>query len=626
MSKADWFTQTPESDWKAPTEFPDLSAADKIAVDLETNDPLLKEHGPGWATGQGNIAGIAVAVEDWKGYFPILHENGFNMDRDAVLNWTRDTLSNPNQDKVFANASYDVGWLKQEGVEVKGRWLDVQVAAPLLDENARSYSLNALGAQYLNETKSESLLYDAAESFGFDRRQAKGKIHILPAQYVGPYGEQDADLTLRLWDYLWPLLQRKKLTEIFNLETSISPLLLQMRWDGVRFDEANANLLKVAWDTRLVSLTEQLKKDSGKPVDIWAAASIHESALAAGIKDFHWTTTGKPSFTSAVLEESSEPFFVKIKAARKISKGLQFLSNLLEAASIGGGRIHSQIHQLRGDDYGTVSGRFSYSNPNLQQIPTRDPEIGVPLRSLFLPEPGEEWISADYSSQEPRILMHYVVKRNFAPDHPLVKEYSQNPDADFHQLVSEQLGVSRFQAKTINLGIMYGMGKAKLAVELGVDLAEAELVLNKYHNQFPFVRQLKKLCEQTAQQQGEIATLLGRRCRFNHFSPRGQYGVAALPLEEAQKKWSRLELERAYTYRSLNRLIQGGASDQIKSALANLCDKGIVPKITIHDEVCASGNEDTMREIVDSMENAVTMQVPFKVEASKGKTWGSIAK
>ena len=222
--------------------------------------------------------------------------------------------------------------------------------------------------------------------------------------------------------------------------------------------------------------------------------------------------------------------------------------------------------------------------------------------------------------------MHYVVKRGFDPSNPLVVEYSKNPDADFHQLVSDQLGISRFQAKTINLGIMYGMGKAKLAAQLGTDQPSAELILNKYHNQFPFVRQLKKLCEKTAQHHGEISTLLGRRCRFNRFSPRGQYGVAALPLEEAQKKWSRLELERAYTYRALNRLIQGSAADQCKAAMASLRSKGIVPKITIHDEICASGDEETLKEIIDSMENAVEMQVPFKVDASMGDTWGSIAK
>jgi len=626
MFGADWFTKVPESDWQPPSEFPDLSAADKIAVDLETNDPNLKDHGPGWATGKGNIAGIAVAVEDWKGYFPILHENGTNMDRDMVLRWMRDVMSDDKQDKVFANATYDVGWLKREGVEVKGRWLDVQVAAPLLDENARSYSLNALGEHYLKETKSESLLYDAAEVFGFDRRQAKGKIHVLPPQYVGIYGEQDADLTLRLWDHLWQLIQSKNLEEIFDLETRLTPALFQMRWDGVRFDEAKANLLRTNWTNSYESILWELKEKAGKEVDIWAAASIHEAAVSAGIKDFQWTATGKPSFTSAILEESNDPFLKKIKQARKISKGLQFITSLIECSAQGNGRIHAQIHQLRGDDYGTVSGRLSYSNPNLQQIPTRDPEIGAPLRSLFLPEENERWISADYSSQEPRVLMHYVVKRDFAPDHPLVREYTTNPDADFHALVSEQLNISRFQAKTINLGIMYGMGKAKLAAQLGVNQSDAELILNKYHTQFPFVRQLKKLCESIAKKTGEIGTLAGRRCRFNRFSPRGQYGVAALPMEEALKKWPRLELERAYTYRALNRLIQGSASDQCKIALTKLHEQGIVPKITIHDEVCASGDEDTMRTIIDCMENAVETKVPFKVEASMGDTWGGIAK
>ena len=188
----------PPSEWTPPEKVPNLSEAKEIAIDLETCDPNIKIKGPGWAVNDGFIAGIAIAVDGWKGYFPLRHENGGgNFDEGIIKRQFKKLMELP-CDKIFHNASYDVGWLRWWGVEVKGKIIDTLIAAPRIDENRFRYSLNELGKDYTKETKSEALLYEAAKEWGVD---AKAQMYKLPAMYVGPYAEQDADLTLRLWHY-----------------------------------------------------------------------------------------------------------------------------------------------------------------------------------------------------------------------------------------------------------------------------------------------------------------------------------------------------------------------------------------------------------------------------------------
>ena len=613
-----WFDAKTEAEWQPPKDFPDLSAAKNIAIDLETSDPALLTEGPGWAHGPGYTAGIAVSVDGWKGYYPIAHETGQNMDTEPVVRWCNDQFARENQPKIFANASYDVGWLRRTGIEIRGRWLDIQLAAPLINENERTYALNALGQRYLQEKKSESLLYEAAEMFGFDSKEAKGKIHVFSPSMVGAYAEQDADLTRRLWLVMEPLLAEQNLEEVFRLESELQPHLFEMRWRGVRFNSERAEHLQVKWEEKLKTLQEMELPG----VDIWAARSIEERAKELGVGGYVRTATGEASFTTEFFESSKDKFFKDIQLARKLDKGLQFAKGLASKVNPKTGRIHAQVHQLRSDDYGTVSGRFSYSHPNLQQIPTRDPTIGVHLRNLFLPEEGQSWIGADYSSQESRVLMHYVCKRDFGCGHPLVEAYRSDPEADFHGLVADQMDIGRFKAKTLNLGMTYGMGKAKLAAQLGLSESDAELVLNNYHTQFPFIREIKRLCESRATEHGFIATLSGRRCRFDKWEPRGMRGVTALPYEEALTKWPSAKLTRGFTYKALNRLIQGSAADQNKYALLAACKAGIDVKISIHDEITASGDEQTMEALVQCMEEATDLNVPTPVTAAMGETWG----
>lgn len=615
MKQAPLFS--PETSWSPPDTLPNLSEAKRIAVDLETKDPNLRERGPGWATGDGHITGIAVATDTWSGYLPIGHQGGGNLDKGFILNWLRPLMSS-SADKVFHNALYDVGWLKREGIDVKGKIHDTMIAAPLIDEHRRNYSLNQLGLDYCKEQKDETLLKEAAEAWQID---AKAEMYLLPASYVGEYAEQDAVLTLKLWDKLSAELDNQNLQPIYELESSLLPLLIEMRWKGVRVDilkaEESAKELKI----KEKECVDEIKRKWGIGVDIWAAASVAKAFDKAGLTYPRTEKTRAPSFRGAWLEQLDHELPKLVVQARKYNKiHSTFIEGMILEHSKNS-RIYGQMHPLRGDNVGTVSGRFSYSTPNLQQVPARDPVLGPLVRGLFLPEEDAAWGAFDYSQQEPRLTVHYAHQLKLKGAEEALREYKED-DADFHQIVADMAGISRKDAKIINLGLSYGMGKDKLLQQLGINELEAEALFNNYHSRVPFIKELTQTCSRRAENIGHIKTLLGRRCRFNMFEPRGEK-ASPLPLEEAVEEYGS-NLRRAYTYRAFNRLIQGSAADMTKKAMLDLWNEGIVPHIQVHDEldISVSSLQET-RRIVELMENCVDLALPIKVDAELGSTWGS---
>ena len=615
MKQAPLFS--PETSWSPPDSLPNLSEAKRIAVDLETKDPNLRERGPGWATGDGHITGIAVATDTWSGYLPIGHQGGGNLDKGFILNWLRPLMSS-SADKVFHNALYDVGWLKREGIDVKGKIHDTMIAAPLIDEHRRNYSLNQLGLDYCKEQKDETLLKEAAEAWQID---AKAEMYMLPASYVGEYAEQDAVLTLKLWDKLSAELDNQNLQPIYELESSLLPLLIEMRWKGVRVDilkaEESAKELKI----KEKECIDEIKRKWGIVVDIWAAASVAKAFDKAGLTYPRTEKTRAPSFRGAWLEQLDHELPKLVVQARKYNKiHSTFIEGMILDHSKNS-RIYGQMHPLRGDNVGTVSGRFSYSTPNLQQVPARAPVLGPLVRGLLLPEEDAAWGAVDYSQQEPRLTVHYAHQLKLKGAEEALREYAED-DADFHQIVADMAGISRKDAKIINLGLSYGMGKDKLLQQLGINELEAEALFNNYHSRVPFIKELTQTCSRRAENIGHIKTLLGRRCRFNMFEPRGEK-ASPLPLEEAVEEYGS-NLRRAYTYRAFNRLIQGSAADMTKKAMLDLWNEGIVPHIQVHDEldISVSSLQET-RRIVELMENCVDLALPIKVDAELGSTWGS---
>jgi len=641
----------PTTEWVAPTEYPDLRNAEEIAIDLETRDPDLKSLGSGSIKGNGEVVGIAVAVDGYKNYFPIAHGEGPNMDRDKVLNWFKDICESP-ATKIFHNAMYDVCWIKSMGIKINGRIIDTMIAASLIDENRFNYTLNALSWVYLNKGKNETLLNKAAKERGLD---PKADMWKLPASEVGAYAEEDAALTLELWHHLEKIIIEDDLENIFNLETDLFPCLVDMRFLGVRVDVEKANQLKKELTKKEEELLFQVKKATGIEPQIWAARSI---AQVFDKLNLPYATTEKsnaPSFTKNFISNHTDPIVRMIAEARKINKvSTTFIDTILDHEYKG--RIHADINQIRSDEGGTVTGRFSYHNPNLQQIPARDPDTGPLIRSLFIPEENCKWGTFDYSQQEPRLVAHYALRFNYETAKAIATSYENDPSTDFHQIVADMAQIDRKEAKTINLGLFYGMGKAKLQNELNVSKEKANELFDIYHSRVPFVKQLMNGVMSVAQNKGRIKTLLGRRCRFPKYEPilRGSEWGTFVPAEDHEtmlelknmgphlkdedeniikdsegkpKKnyWYNNGHRRAFTYKALNKLIQGSAADMTKKAMVDLYKEGYLAHIQIHDELDFSIESDKQAGIIkEIMEQAVDLEVPNKVDYESGPNWGEI--
>jgi len=609
-----------KSDWVAPETFPNLSTAKEIAIDLETCDPHLESMGPGWPRNDGFIVGYAVAVDGWSGYYPVAHAGGGNLDKKRVEKWMADVLATP-ADKIMHNAAYDMGWLLSSGYKINGRILDTMIAAPLLDENRFSFSLNALGFDYLKEVKSEAGLKEAAGDFGV---HPKKELWKLPAMYVGEYAEQDAALTLKLWQAFKIKLRQEDVESIFDLETRLFPVLLSITAKGVRFDRNRCEQTIAELVLRERGLVAQIKSLSGVGVDIWAAASIAKAFDKLSVP-YPKTDTGLPSFTKSFLDECPHEIGKLIIEARETNKTHStFLRPYLEF-SAKSGRIHPHINQLRSDDGGTVSGRLSMANPNLQQVPARHEVIGPLVRSLFLPEEGELWASNDFSSQEPRLLVHYASLLDLPGSETMVDAYRNNPDTDFHQMVADMAGIKRKAAKTIGLGLMYGMGVAKLATQLDLSHEEAKELIDTFHKKVPFLKGtvnsvMRRIDHPAAG--GAIRTLLGRKCRFPLWEPM-QWGVnKALPYEQAVVEYGP-RIKRAGTYKGLNRLIQGSAADQTKMAMVALHEAGENLLLQVHDELVLSVKDRAQAErAAEIMATCVKMEIPSRVDVEVGPNWG----
>lgn len=636
----------PETGWCAPAEFPRLGAAKQLIIDVETYDPNIKTHGPGWATGDGHVVGLAVGTDDGQQwYFPMRHEyGGGNMDADMVLRWAREELTREWQPKLGANLMYDVGWLKREGVEVRGELIDVQFAEALLDEHAYSYALGTLATKYLGETKAEDELYDWLQrSYGgpAGRKQA-GNIYRAPVALAGPYAEGDVDLPYRIYQKQRELLAKEDLTSVFQMECELIYQLVQMRWNGVRVNVDKAEQVREEFLQRETVLQEVLDNYSGRNGFRTDAASDMQAAFDVLGLPYPKTAAGNPSFAKTVLEGINHPFTRAILEKRKLAKARGTFVEGYILDKNHAGRVHCEFHPLKRDDVGTVSGRFSSSNPNLQNIPARDKEMKQLVRGLFLPEDGKQWFAPDYSQVEYRVLTHFAL----GPGAEEARQrYRDNPKTDYHaythDLVQQLTGLNfdRKPIKNINFGIVFGMGEARIKSILG---RNGETVLAGYHEALPFVKHTLNVASQRAQHRGFIRTLGGRKARFpfwecgRYVSAKDQAQICkergdpkwfnfVATREEAMDKWG--SAKRAMTHKALNSLTQGSAAELIKRAMVNIWKAGLpVPMVQVHDELGFSLHKqedaEVAAEITRMMESAIKMKVPILVDGDWGETWG----
>lgn len=618
------FIPPPNTGWKPPREFPRLDDEAMLGIDTETKDLNLLTKGPGAVRKDGHIVGISVSTEGDSWYFPIRHEYDgelkLNMDPAKVFAWLSALVGSKPREYVGANIMYDLEHLRAEGVRFHegARFHDVQYAEPLLDEESGKYSLEVLGNKYLQRGKETSLLYQwCADSFGGKvAKEQAGNIWRAPPSLVGPYAETDALMPLQILLEQGPRLESEELLDVYDMECALIPMLLDMRFAGARVDIPAARAASCL-----------LRGKAGQSaalipgIDAWSADSIAAAFDTHGI-EYNRTPSGNPSFTKEWLTACKHPMAQHILAVRKYEKAANPFVESYILENVIDDRVYAQFHPLRGDENGTVSGRFSASTPNLQNITSRDDELAPIIRGIFIPEEDHIWVRTDYSQIEYRLLVHSIVEWELKGALELQQRYINDPTTDFHQmcidLVREITSIilDRKPAKNINFGLVYGMGKEKLIASLGVTEELGNKLYNAYFKALPAVKAAIGYASNMANSAGYVTTIMGRRKRFG---------------EPYENDYGRME--RPHTHKALNSRLQGSAADAMKMGMLKCYQAGllfndeIITHLTVHDELDMSmrptkRGRAMLKEIVHLQETAIKCNVPLIVDVSEGPNWG----
>lgn len=609
--------------------FPSLCGHGPIAIDCETRDEEIKKRGPGYHRPNCYIVGVAVATKHHRHYYPVAHEDGENLDRKKVFGWLQAQCKDAKQEKVFANSLYDLGFLAKAGVSVQGPIRDVQVAEPLIDENQLSYGLDRTLKRYGYEGKNEEAMLNWIKA-KFGKKNPKNNIWRAPPEIVAPYALGDVVPLLDLYAEQKVELEKQNLWHLFEMETRLLPMLLAMRMRGVRVDLKKAEQLRDKFVKDKVKIERAARRLAGRDVQIWAAASIGEAFDALGLEYPRTPKTAAPSFTKSFLKDCPHGIAKLIVEARRLDK---MISVFLEGAILEShvkGRVYTQFHSMKSDEGGTVTGRFSSSGPNLQQIPVRTAD-GKLIRSMFIPDAGKKWWKTDFSQIEFRLLAHDAACAGLPGAAAVVEQFKTDPNTDYHRVIAEMAAISRDEAKTINFGLAYGEGAEKLARALGLSLAGGEAFLKSYHRLVPFMRPLSGLFMSQANRRGWIETLMHRRRRFETWElTKWVKGKK----ESIFSQTHRAGWKRAFTYAALNARVQGSAADVMKTSMIKVWDSGVidvigVPSLTVHDELDGSYPDTrigraALKEMKHIQETCVKLLLPLKVDLKMGINWGAL--
>lgn len=605
----------PKSTWRPPPELPTLSG--EIAIDLETYDPYLKQYGPSYKRNEGYVVGIAIADKDNTLYLPFAHQGGDNLSKEIVISYVQNQINNADS-IIFANALYDLGWLHTLGISIRCTVRDVQVAEALIDEEQFSYSLNSLSLKYLSRPKDEEHLIEAAKAYGVD---PKGGMWKLPARHVGQYAEIDARNTWDVYQEQKPILKKENLTQVWELECRVTKVLLSMTLKGVpvNLDEADR------YNEELKQREVELSTNFGS-LDIWSPQQLGdycERKLGIVVPR---TEKGNYSVDKYFLNASTNPILKEIQEARSINRLRKvFIEDIILKQSYNG-RIHADFRQTASEQGGTRSGRLSSSNPNMQQVPKRS-NIGKKIRSLYIAEPNTLWCKADYSSQEPRLQVHYALVGDSNTGKPLSKSQEAleafTKGEKLYTFFEKETGLPYDTCKMLCLGISYGMGNKKMAEQLGIGEEECRLVTEKFNAKAPFLRILFDNVMLKAKKKGEIKTILGRKAHFDFWTP--DFGEKPVKgYEQAKQKYKDRvgNLQRAFVSKALNRLIQGSAADQAKLAMVLAHEEGFDLRLPVHDEINAMvETQEEAKTLGKIMEEAITLKVPVVADLDVGPTW-----
>lgn len=550
-----------------------------LTLDFEARDPSISAgRGAGWPFKDFEIIGAAYQIDD--------KSPKFTTDMEEV----RSVVSNA-RTLICHNAQYDIGILHRLEIDYRSKTLiDTMILAKLYDNTMDSYSLDALGSWILGEGKSYKALELAAESLGLKKymNRLKELFEAYP-ELVADYARQDVSLTYRLSQWFKEELYEAGL-ELIPIYSDLIKALVEARARGVNLDLAQAErsdaALKALYEQYLeefYSFCPDVNIESTKQL----AAAFKNLGLVPGV-----SAKGGESVDSKWRSAQTHPAVVALESAKKYNKlRREFVEGLVERAE--DGKIYPEINIL-----GAVeTGRYSSSSPNIQQVPKRDLMATELIRSIILPENGKTLYALDFSSQEPRLQVHYAYLAGCKGASEIRKEYLANPNHDLHSQVAKLAGIDRKQAKTINLGISYGMGKVKLAASLKIPEEEARTLISRYNKMVPYLGQLNRAVQESGTRKGYITTLLGRRLKMDYDAP----------------------------YKALNKLIQGSAADQTTMALVLAYRAGLEVMFAVHDEIVIQASSlEEAQKLKTIMENCVSLEIPSVTDIMGGPSWGEL--
>lgn len=643
------------STWKPPklSSLPSWEGVKKVGIDTETKDPHVKTLGSGCRRADSYVVGYSFHLENGPSFYvPLKHEAGGNVDFGHAKQYLQDQAKTFKGELVGMNLPYDLDWL-QHDLNVRfpqvSFFRDVGVADPLIFELHDFYNLNAIAERHGLEPKDETRLKERAYQLGL---HPKSDLWKLRSEDVGDYAQYDAELPVLILAKQQKLIEAHGIQDIFDLESQVLPVLLKMRQRGVLIDErklVEVEQYSIQEQSRQLMEVHRLTGVKIGIQDIWKVEGIEKALNAVGIT-LPKTATGKASFKKDDVLEYDHPVATAIQRARIVDKLRTTFAQSIRNHMVNG-RIHCTFNQIAretesGDQKGARYGRLSCTHPNMQQQPSRG-EFAAMWRSIYIPEPGAIWSCNDYSQQEPRWTTHFANIMGYPKASEAAAEYRNNPLTDNHDMMAKLTGVPRKDAKAIYLGLCYGEGGAKLCKTLGlptrwclsvggyqdrrtyffeseIEAREAarsvtekkflyecagekgQSILDQFDERAPFIKLLAKRVQKKAEECGFIKTVGGRRLHF---------------LEKADVSG------HEFTYRALNRLIQGSSADQMKKAMVLIDSERpeFYLQLQVHDELDSSAaSPEEAVQASEIMKEAILATVPFRVDVELGHNWGQL--
>lgn len=639
----------PKVDWKPPrpSELPEWTNAKRISIDFETKDPEIRKLGPGVRREGNRVVGIAFAIEDGpEHYLPISHEGGDNCDWD-VWGYFNSQIKKFGGQIVGNGITYDLDWALQCGMDksvLRKPILDVQVIDVLLNELYDKYNLDALCERHGLPGKDETILREAAAAYRIDPKQELWK---LPARFVAKYGMIDARRPLQLLRRQESELARQDsedelapgqngIANMWHIESRVTPILVKMRRRGIRVDVDKLD--RVEHQALDVEKEELAKVQHATGVrlgvgDVWKADALGEALQRAGYTPDK-TSQGHWSVDRGFLDKCGD-VGKWIKRAREWNKlRTTFVRQVRDHLIYHGPdhyRVHCTFHQLRsnqaegdGDGRGVRYGRFSSTDFNIQQQPTRHEEFGTLWRSVFIADQGKKWGCSDWSQQEPRIAVHYAELLGLPGAKDFADEYRRNPKLDIHSQLAKISGMARVIVKNYVNGSLYGMGDAKLCKAIKCETVwvekswkgtrkmvevpgpEGQAKIDEFYKFAPWIKGLTRAAAKRAEQRGYVRTRAGRKCRFVK-GPDGR-------------------IDRAH--KAFNRIGQGEAADQMKQTLIAVDEahEDLIQAV-VHDEYDYSFDDiKVARDVKEMQMHTITFNVPMNCDLEIGDNWGEMVK